>query len=328
MKKDTVKKNAKSIEAAKAKHEEKKKKIEKQLSNVNSTKLSLSENIVLLVYTTHVWGNRKTADKSKIQTKADKGFIHITKKLIKSDELRQVYNYFSEVNDWLKVRSVPSFVFRGAQLFSTDSVDGVEKYLKEAQDILKEKVERFMTAYKEKLEDSEVKLGDQFNRADYPSENELRRRFFFEWKWVRFDIPDNLPKKIFEAEKEKAEIYWKESVEKISQALRQSFIELIQHASKVLEPNENGKQKGWKTSSFDNVKEFISTFSNRNVVNDLELQKLVEKANEVLSRVEDPQELKRDEEMRRIVQKNFKEISKNLEKMIEVKPTRKFDLDE
>ena len=294
--------------------------------NQEVTKMKI-QNAVMLIFTTHSWGNRKKADTKKIETSAEKSFLSLSKRLIDSDKYKSILNFQNEVYNWINKNAVPSFFLRGSYLFNMSMVEEVETYLKAQSDILKEKIKPLLAEYEQKIAEAEEKLGDQFNLSDYPNLDVLRSSFSFSWKWTIFDIPEGLPEKIFQEEKLKAENMWRESAEQISLCLRQAFVELIKHANSMLEPNADGKTKGFKNSSFDNIDEFISTFKNRNIVDDKELENLVEQARKVLTNINDPQELKKDKEMKAIVSKNFSEITSKLDEMIVVKPSRKFDLD-
>ena len=294
--------------------------------NQEVTKMKI-QNAVMLIFTTHSWGNRKKADTKKIETNAEKSFLSLSKRLIDSDKYKSILNFQSEVYNWINKNAVPSFFLRGSYLFNISMVEEVEQYLKVQSDILKEKVKPLLSEYEQKIAEAEQKLGDQFNFSDYPNLDVLKSSFSFSWKWTIFDIPEGLPEKIFQEEKLKAENMWRESAEQISLCLRQAFIELIKHANSMLEPNADGKTKAFKNSSFDNIDEFISTFKNRNIVDDKELEKLVEQARKVLTNINDPQQLKKDKQMKEIVSKNFSEITSKLDEMIAIKPSRKFDLD-
>ena len=291
------------------------------------TKMKLDKNSVAIIFGKHGWGNRKKADMDKVETETEKAMLSMSKKLIDSEQFRTIKNYQMDVRRWINAQAVPSFYIEGCYLLHASRIGEIEARLREHVNTLREMVEVLIAEYEDKIVEAEARLKGMFKRSDYPTASELRNSFYFEWKWVKFDIPDTLPKKIFEEEKAKAEKLWASSVEQISLCLRESFAELIKHAAGVLEPDANGRQKGWKDSSFNNVKEFITTFNSRNLINDVELQKLVEKADKVLSSIEDPQELKRDDDMREVVQKNFNDISKKLGKMIVTKPSRKFDLE-
>ena len=202
--------------------------------NQEITKMKI-QNAVMLIFTTHSWGNRKKADTKKIETNAEKSFLSLSKRLIDSDKYKSILNFQNEVYNWINKNAVPSFFLRGSYLFNMSMVEEVETYLKAQSDILKEKIKPLLAEYEQKIAEAEEKLGDQFNLSDYPNLDVLRSSFSFSWKWTIFDIPEGLPEKIFQEEKLKAENMWRESAEQISLCLRQAFVELIKHANSMLE---------------------------------------------------------------------------------------------
>lgn len=282
----------------------------------------------MLIFTTHAWGNRKKADIKKIQSDADKGFLSVSKKLIDSDAYKAILSYQNAVYNWINNNSVPSFYLKGTYLFSRRMVPEVNQYISDANEALKGLVEALVVEYEEKINEARIQLADQWNPSDYPSVNQLRYSFGFEKRWVQFNVPTTLPKEIFIEEREAAEARWKEAAETIGLCLRKAFVEVIKHANEMLVVDANGKTRKFKNACFDSIDQFITSFKHRNLVNDEELEKLVEKARLVLVNVNDPQELKKDEEMRKVVSNNFKEIQTKLSEMIETTPSRKFNFDE
>jgi hypothetical protein len=68
-------------------------------------------------------------------------------------------------------------------------------------------------------------------------------------------------------------------------------------------------------------------FTHRNITNDVELENLVKKAEEVLSQIDSPQKMKKDKDLLKFVDRSFKQINEELSNMIVTKPSRKFDLE-
>jgi hypothetical protein len=296
-----------------------------------ATKSAELKNAVALVFSVHGWGNRKSVDKDKIKTdKTDKKLLNLSKRLIDpKGEIKEIEWFMnSTVKAWIVKNSVPSFFQEGVYLFNIDQVEEVEKMLQEQSKELKVLVEKFIAVYPSKIKEVEERLAENFNKKDYPPVNLLRKRFRFTWQWVEFNIPKVLPEDVFKSEKKKVEAMWASAGEQITALLRESFKKLIDHAVKALEVGTDGKTKAFRNSSFENIVEFIDTFKNRNLTNDMELEALVTKAQKILTGVENPQELKKDVDMRKVVEKGFSDITKKLDKMIEVKPSRKFSFDD
>lgn len=287
----------------------------------------ISENAVAFVFTIHGWGNRKVADKSKVETKMDKKMLSATKKLVDSMELKDVYDHIYKTKNWIIGKAVPSFFREGLYLFDIRMVKEVEDYLSKRKEELEEIISKFLSIYPEQIKLAKDLLGDQYKTSDYPSIGYLRNAFGFEYQWIAFDIPKGLPKDIYNAEKEKAEKLWTDAAEQIAMSLREAFRELITHAVEKLTSEKGGKTKIFRDSLTENIVEFIDTFKNRNLTNDKELEELTEKAKKILKGV-DADDLRKDEEIRSVVQKGFKEIEKQLGGMIIEKPSRKFNFED
>lgn len=289
------------------------------------------KNAVALVFSVHGWGNRKRVDKEKIQTnKTDKKLLNITKRLIDpKGEVKAIESFmYSTVKRWVIDNSVPSFFQEGVYLFNVKQVEIVEKKLNERREELKGLVEEFLKVYPQKIKEVEARLAENFNRADYPTVKELRARYRFNWQWVEFGIPETLPEEVFKAEEKRVRAMWANAAEQITLCLREGFRKVVSHAVEILQVDENGKTKKFKDASFDNINEFIELFKNKNLTNDTELEALVSKAKKIMTGIEDPQELKRDPDMRNVVEKGFSNITKALDKLVENKPKRKFSFDD
>jgi len=288
------------------------------------------ENAACLLFTIHGWDNSKEGDKSKVDTNADKSMIAVKKLLTDPkgplQDLKS-FMYTTVRTNYIKRNSVPSYRAKGLYLFNINSVEEVDAKLTAFKKELPKYVDAWLKVYPQKVEDALARLNDQGNRNDYPTIEEMKNRFWFEWEWVDFGVARNLPETMRKREQAKAEKKWAESSEMIVQALRYSFKEMIDHASSLLKVKKDGTRVGFKDSSFDKITEFCETFRNRNLCNDAELENLVNTAQKVLTGVESPQDLKTDGKLRRAVAKNFREINDTLEKMVVIKPTRKFNFD-
>lgn len=290
-----------------------------------SIKSELLKNSVAFSMSCSRWGNLRRADKNEIDTDADKKMLRLSKKLVNSEEYENIVKLQNRARKYVEDRTVPSFFHRGVYLVSLKSIEKVENYLNEVKKTMGELVEEFLSQYRVQIIEARESLGSQFNENDYPSPEYLRNSFGISWKWVTFDVPENLPESIFKVEREKAEKAWEEASESIKQALRESFMKLISHAKEKLTPIPGEKQKIFRDSLIENIEDFLRTFNDRNIVNDTDLQGLVEKAKGILI---NPDNLRKDVSLRAKVAADFSEIEKNLDAMIITRPSRKFSFDD
>ena len=290
------------------------------------------DNSVAIVFSVHSWGNRKKADKEELTTEADKAMLHLTKQLIDSIEYKAIKTFLGVVKAWVIKRSVPSFFKDGVYFFSANEnvIREVEEYLAVKSLELKPLIEEMIATYPQRIEDAEKRLkkGRQFKRSDYPGVEYLRRAFYFEYQWITFDVPKELPEDVYNVQLAKKMQGLEEQAESIAMCLREAFRSLITHARERLTPDPGGKKKIIRDSVLENINEFIDTFSNRNIVNDMDLANLVQKAQAVLKDVDGAETLRDDKDMAKYVQKQFKEIEGSLDGMIVERPRRKFDFSE
>ena len=290
-----------------------------------SIKAELLKNSVAFSISCSRWGNLRRANKNEVVTGADKDMLRLSKKLVDSEEYEAVVKLQNRIRKYVEDNSVPSFFHRGVFLIATNTVKDVEDYLERAKGTMKDMVEEFIQAYREQIIDAKEKLGPQFNQGDYPSPEYLRNSFDISWKWISFDVPQNLPDEVFKAEREKAEKIWTDATNSIKQCLRESFLKLINNASERLTVAPGEKPKVFRDSLINNIEEFLNTFNNRNIVNDKDLQELVGKARGILV---NPKSLRTDVSLRAKVANEFDTVSKALGKMIVTKPSRKFCFDD
>ena len=288
-------------------------------------RISRKANKGLIRPVSSVVGVRTDKDEKEVTTRGavDMDLLTINRKIIDSPEYQAVMRYMGDTRDWLTRRSVPSFFTSGCYLFNILMVPDVEAFLKERQDGLKAVVDKFLVVYPEQIESIRARLAEQFNERDYPSEVYMARLFRMRWAWIAFDVPEGLPKEIFEVEKAKAETRWAEAEQEITLALRVAFNGLITHAVEILTPAPDGKRKRIYPSLVADVTEFVDTFRMRNLTNDTELEALVVKAREILTGV-NVDGLRENAGLRVAVEEGFKEIREMLSGLVEDEPIRMF----
>jgi hypothetical protein len=289
----------------------------------------IDQDTVAFVFSLHQWGNRKVANKDEIKSSADKAMLSVTKRLIESKEFKAVSKYMLETKAWVISKSVPSFFRDSCFLFRLSKVQEVEDELAGRRLVLRSLIEKLAEVYPTQIDEAEEMLGpDQFNRADYPSAETLKTLFYWESQWVSFRVPEDLPEMVRRAELEKAENMWRSAAENITFALRESFRELVSHAAGKLGTYDGTRKGTFRDSTIDNITEFLNTFRDRNITSDRELEILVKKAQLVMTDVEDAQVLRDNKELRAEVKRGFESITKELDALVEERPSRKFYLDE
>ena len=171
-------------------------------------------------------------------------------------------------------------------------------------------------------------LGPLYREADYPTADEFCGNFGLEWQWLALGVPEDLPAALRAEAAEKLERQFTEAAEEVKLALRESFSDLINHASEKLKPAAPGeKQQVFRDSLIGNITQFCEVFESRNLMNDQDLAQLVTQAKQVLTGIQ-PDKLRKYANAREEAKASFDAIKSQLDAMITVKKGRKFDLSE
>ena len=148
-------------------------------------------------------------------------------------------------------------------------------------------------------------------------------------KYFSLGAPTGLEKiraDIFEREQEKAAAQWTAVLEESRNVLRAEMAELVDHMVERLEPGPDGKGKRFNSSLVENLDEFLTVFSKRNIADDAALQEVVEQARKALAGVT-PKQLRESRSVREATRARFEEVKAKLSRLVVV-GARGYNLDE
>lgn len=301
---------------------------------------AIGEDTLALVFSVQKWGISRTGNLKALLKKREEQSgpltaqerdqaYRLSKQLIDSPEYDAIDKYLYTTKQWIKARSVPSFFQEGCFLLREVMVEPVEAYLAERRPGLDALISAFQDAYPGQVATARALLepDGQFNIGDYPATESLPSKFGWTRRWIEFRTPDRLPAAVRAQQIAEMENMWSEAAESVTLALREAFKSLVSHAVEKLTPGPDGKKKVFRDSLVSNISEFLETFQNRNVTNDTELARLVEKARAVMTGVSDAQVLRDNESVREAIRLQFARMSGELETMVAVRPGRRFKLD-
>lgn len=267
--------------------------------------------------------------------------VTATKRLIKSAALDALNEHLTKCKNTLLSLCNPSNIQPGLFVTSVEQVQRFETILEQAiADMQLEFLPAFETDFAPAIERARVDkikdggLGPLFNLADYPTQEKAAACFGIEWNWLSLNVPENLPAELRAAQQEKLERQFSEAAEQVQLALREGMSELIKHATEKLTPGEDGKKKIFRDTLIGNISEFIETFSARNIMGDVELAGLVDKARTVLTGItgkpgqKTADVLRTNDEQRETTRQQFVSITNELDKMIETQQSRAFNFEQ
>ncbi len=292
----------------------------------------LAKSSVILSLNMRRAGNSRRVSSSRVEVDADKDAISVSKELIASDEFKRIESFDGAVRKWVYSRALPSegTLRGGTYRLPTTLVEEVDAQLQTFEGQRGELIEAFLEVYPERRDEARDRLRALFDERDYPGVAELRRAFRFSYQYMSFQVPgalEAISKDLLRRELEKRKIEVATEADEIKNALRASFSELLAHATDRL-GTDRGKKRRFADSMIDRMTEFLSYFGARNIIGDEELEKLVGRARKVMSGVAKSSDLRTDDTLRRSVRQSLTRIKREMDRNLEVRPVRKFDLED
>lgn len=256
--------------------------------------------------------------------------IKICANIVDNRHIKPLKSAKINFTSWLKARAMPSnFLANGMFLVPISLIGVIDEQIAKLETELNTLLDEFQANYQDIIEESKQNLGVHFNPANYPAFESIRQYYKVEARYLTLNVPaalERVNKDLFEKEKAKSQQMWADATQDIRDGLRQGFKGLIDHFIDKLGKDEAGKNKVFHGSTVDKLKEFVTTFADRNLTNDVELANLATDAQALLNNV-DPKSLRKDETFRLSIEEEFKKIQEVAEKLIVVK-TRKLDLED
>jgi hypothetical protein len=288
---------------------------------------SLFDRAIILSLTMSCLGTRRKVSTTSIETDADKALLHVSKDILDSPELAAIHHLDGSIRKYLKTRGLPSPLKHGCYLLPIDLIEPVEQRLGELFAERNTTIDAFLAAYPTKIEDARHRLGQLFDTTDYPPVDEIRAAFEASFQYLTFGAPTALQgvsSALYEREKDKAVQRIAAVEDEITQVLRYSLKELIDHMVDRLQPTSNGKPKVFRNTLISNLNEFLDTFKARNLTNDQDLEALTHQARAILADA-DAETLRSSADTRAHVHHQMATVKQALDALVITKPTRKFN---
>jgi len=148
-------------------------------------------------------------------------------------------------------------------------------------------------------------------------------------EYLTYGVPRALERvraDIMKRETEKATKKIQDDISLITNAMREGFKGMINHAVDRLTPDDDGKAKKFHYTMVEKLDDFLRTFRARNIVQDGALNALVDQARGLLKGV-DPESIRKNADVRDMLKTGFTAINEKLDGMV-VKTGRQFTNDD
>lgn len=264
---------------------------------------------------------------------ADPEMVRVSKAILSGPEYQAIARCDHRIRVQIGKLGLPiSAYFKGAAVIPVALLDEVEDRLDAWQEERRAAVEAFLAAYPALVARAQERLGPLFDPADYPPVEALPGLFGVSVQYLTFDMPGVLSHCSERARRralQEGQAKLAEAVEEMRGHLRTVFAELVGHLKDRLAPDPaTGQAKVLRAAAVDRLLEFLDTFGARNAVaGDAELASLVEQTRSLVSGVDAPA-LRSDDALRQTIEAGLADIGTQLDRLIETKPARRYNLDE
>jgi hypothetical protein len=288
---------------------------------------SLASKSAFLTLKFSVFGNLRKAHVQATTTANQKRFKH-SKQLLESEELKAIGRADVAIKNVIAPYCLPSNIDSGLRSVPNLNVQKVVDLLDAYQTIDRPAlVDIFLDVYEAQVAEAKLELKEHFNPGLYPSVEQMKEEFAFEYHFITFgQPPENLKAfapALYEKEKNKAHKMVLDAAAEVAAAMRTAAAELVTKLADVLKPAEaDGKPKKIFDAHIDNLKEFLNGFDIRNVTDDKALKTEMDKLKQLMNGV-DAEKIRHNDGLKLTLSSQISDIAKSVGSMAEVKG-RKF----
>lgn len=206
----------------------------------------------------------------------DKTLLTARKALIDGSHLDKLKKIRSEAYTYLYAHSYQSPI-KGIAFAPHGTALKIIQKFKEISGDIADAADAFCANMDTYISEAEGRLGTLFDETEYPTGENLRRRFYFDYQVIELSEPSNPG--IFDAEtfaEEKAKFVQMQQQlrDEIITTAREQFLELVS----TMAENMSQPGKRFKKTSIESFLDFLKNFEAMNVTNDADLAALIDKA--------------------------------------------------
>jgi len=251
------------------------------LINATNTAPTLSTSAMLVELNISCWEGRKK-DKAAAEAvtqdfQAKRGTIHASKRLLDCDELNAIKSCVNAMRSYFRHCTLP-WSSSGANLITNLQYFDFHKEITGMIQEFHTRVEDFLSVYQWKIQQAQIDLGALFDINEYPTIDELRRKFRVSLTYMpvpqsgdfRVDLPE-------EAKQVLAQSYQKfmdDQIVNINNDLWNRLIKPLKHMSNMLDYGPNSKPSGFRDTLTENVMDILQLLKTCNVTNDPEMERV------------------------------------------------------
>jgi hypothetical protein len=253
---------------------------------------------------------------------ADSKLLTAGKRLIdvRHERFKAMTTIKSRIASYWRTMTLP-YVESGVRLIRQSDLGSFIQTMEGFREELHQAEAELNAVYDHVLADARQRLGRLFNADDYPTE--IRGLFEVEWDFPSIEPPQYLMRlnpDLFRQEQERVTHRFEEAVQLAEQAFIDELAKLVGHLTERL--TGDGETKIFRDSAVTNLTEFFQRFQKLNVRSNVELDALVEQAQELVSGVT-PQALRDNAGLRSQVATAMSQLQSELDGIMVAAPRRR-----
>lgn len=283
---------------------------------------SIQESAMVVVLKLSAWAGRKY-DKAVSQDVARRNNAtddagRYNKHLLAKSALQRINSVDNQIRTFHYKMTLP-WLDDGGRIITTELYFDYVEGLQPLRDERDRAVQEFIAAYPDLQAAERRRLGSLYRKDDYPSVQELKRKFSMEVLFLPMPSIDDFRVSLNSEDLERLKADTGAQVESMLQvAVRdvwERIHETVQHMHERLEKytvRDDGKvESPFRDSLVENMRELVGILPKLNFTGDAELQRMTERLEKRLCKY-DPDELRQDEKAREKVSKEAARIMKDM----------------
>jgi len=256
--------------------------------------ISISSSAMLVDLSISTWTARKldkgvTAEVNTSKS-ASAQASRVNKNLLPGvQELDEVVRHAAMVRNWVAARTLPWSDY-GPRLITTEKFFDFKQELDAYQQQFDDKVQAFLTAYPTLISMQAFKLGQMFDRDEYPDVDTIADKFRFNVAYL--PIPETGDFRVdigVEAMEEIKQRYEREYAQRLDNAMndvRERVLDSLRHLSERFTDTEDGTRKRFRNNILENFAETIASVRALNLTKDQAIEAMADEAEKAIQHVE------------------------------------------
>ena len=284
---------------------------------VNAPSIGSASMLVELSIST--WTGRKLDKRASqdVTTRhpADAGIANVHKKLLGNcDELTAVQKFTANVRNLHYGMTMP-WSDTGLRLLPTAQYFKYHQAMTEVQNEYERMVQTFLDAYDWAIAQSQAKLGDMFDPADYPSTDSIASKFSFRFSYI--PLPDagdfriDIGNEGNELVREHYQSYYADQLKSAMDDVWQRAYKALSKMSERLDYADHEQKKVFRDTLVSNVTDMVELLNVCNVTGDSQMAALAMKLDDTLRGVT-PDALREDGYLRAETKRAVDDVIKSL----------------